>query len=220
METMDILRSPYFWIFSAGILIAFITWRLANRWRDQAAFADLPEDQQVFEMRARIAVAIFAVGMLASFSSLGIFLFELYEPETGFQLPDFFTAQAEPDPTPTPIPESTPTTAASQTEAEEGPGAATQPPPESENPPAASSSGPTGSRVIGNTNFRGLNMREGPTLEAGILAKLMNGTVVHLLGEPVIQADGYLWVMIELDDGREGWVAARYLIDPLADPGE
>ena len=49
-----------------------------------------------------------------------------------------------------------------------------------------------------------LNVRASPSLEAEVVKKLHPGDRVEILGD-MMQADGYYWWKINLDDQLEGW---------------
>ena len=70
-----------------------------------------------------------------------------------------------------------------------------------------------GVRVIGNTNYQGANVRQGPSLNAPIVAKLINGTEVLLLDTASQEADGFTWQRVLLENGTTGWVVGRYLLE-------
>lgn len=52
------------------------------------------------------------------------------------------------------------------------------------------------------------NVRSGPSIDSSVMTQLKYGTQVPLLGQ---QAD---WYKVKLPDGREGWVAAGWIVAP------
>ncbi len=65
--------------------------------------------------------------------------------------------------------------------------------------------------VIANTDGLGVNVRDAPSLSGGIVTQLNEGTRVILLDE-IREGDGLSWQAIEIQDGRQGWVASQFLI--------
>jgi hypothetical protein len=63
-----------------------------------------------------------------------------------------------------------------------------------------------GGFVIGATDGRGANLREGPSTSGRVITTLAEGTAVEVLGEPV-NVGGQSWRQIRAG-GREGWVVA------------
>ncbi len=61
-----------------------------------------------------------------------------------------------------------------------------------------------------------LNFRSGPGLDAEIMAELVAGTTVEIVGESTV-ADGYTWVEVWVAETGSGWVAAEYLVAGTAD---
>lgn len=57
-----------------------------------------------------------------------------------------------------------------------------------------------------------LNVREGPALDARVLTTLSEGESLTGTGRTE-QADGILWVELELPDGTVGWASSRYLVE-------
>lgn len=72
-----------------------------------------------------------------------------------------------------------------------------------EAPPAAD-----GSRATVSTD--GVNLRAEPTTSGDVVRVLAVGTEVTITGEAV-DADGYSWVPVSLEDGTTGWVVADFL---------
>jgi len=91
--------------------------------------------------------------------------------------------------------------------------------PASESPPtalpqAAPTTAPAATlpmATIGNTGGVGANLRSVPGLAGAVIAVLGDGTRVILLEETRL-VDGYNWQAIEIEDTRQGWIVAQYLI--------
>jgi hypothetical protein len=87
------------------------------------------------------------------------------------------------------------------------------PPPAATNTPAPVVATSDGSRktavVTGTGDVGGLSLRKTPNGE--LIDKLLDGTVVELLGESQT-AVGLEWKKVRDPKGREGWVAGQYLI--------
>lgn len=69
---------------------------------------------------------------------------------------------------------------------------------------------PAGTILVVNTDA--LNLRDGPGLDAEILAQLETNAVVTVVSGPE-RVDGYDWYEVETDEGT-GWVAGRFLASP------
>lgn len=65
-----------------------------------------------------------------------------------------------------------------------------------------------GSRATVSTD--GVNLRAEPTTSANVVQVLALGTVVTITGNAV-DADGYSWVPVSLDDGTTGWIVADFI---------
>jgi hypothetical protein len=67
---------------------------------------------------------------------------------------------------------------------------------------------------VAKTDGTGANLRERPSSEGKVLAILMEGTAVDVVGEDV-KAGGVTWRNVRTTgsttDGVTGWVAAQYL---------
>lgn len=61
-----------------------------------------------------------------------------------------------------------------------------------------------GVQAIVNTEGDTLNVRSGPGLDNRVITELRDGTLVTIIDGPV-EADGFDWWQIELEDGRQGW---------------
>ncbi len=204
---MIIITNLFFWIFFVSLILAYFCWRLAGSSRDKAAFADLPADQQKFELRTKVYFTLFAIFIVAALLGLGLLAYTLIQ--TRSNSPDepirISTLTATPSITPT-LPTTTPAPSREPTATRAPTGTATQ------------ASLPT--LFIGNTSFQGVNMRAEPSLSGKIVARLMNATVVTILDEPTVDADGYTWQKIRLEDGTEGWVANIFLVVELIFPSK
>ena len=51
---LDIVRNIYFWVFVVSLILGYVTLRLGNQNRDQAAFADFPDKPEKYIFRSRI----------------------------------------------------------------------------------------------------------------------------------------------------------------------
>jgi uncharacterized protein YgiM (DUF1202 family) len=56
----------------------------------------------------------------------------------------------------------------------------------------------------------GANLRENPSLTGTVLTIVPEGTLVSILGE-TLEGDGFTWQAIQLENGRQGWLVARYI---------
>jgi hypothetical protein len=63
---------------------------------------------------------------------------------------------------------------------------------------------------VSGTRGAGLHVRSGPGLRHFILTRLPEGSVVRLVYGQV-QADGYTWWQVEMNDGYLGWCARAWL---------
>lgn len=59
-------------------------------------------------------------------------------------------------------------------------------------------------------NNDGVNLRSGASTSGDVVEVLAAGTVVTVTGDPV-EADGYTWLPVELEDGTTGWVVQDFL---------
>lgn len=59
-------------------------------------------------------------------------------------------------------------------------------------------------------NDSGVNVRSEPTTSGEVVTNLSEGDVVTVLDETE-EADGYVWVQVQLEDGTEGWVVKDFL---------
>ena len=64
--------------------------------------------------------------------------------------------------------------------------------------------------VCGTDSEHGLNLRAEAGTGAKVVGLLTNGETLDVV-ESVVVTDGGLWLKVELEDGRTGWVNARYL---------
>ncbi|MFN2137011.1 MAG: serine hydrolase [Candidatus Promineifilaceae bacterium] len=65
--------------------------------------------------------------------------------------------------------------------------------------------------VVSNTQGVGLTVRQTPG--GGELAIVPEGTILTLLPEARVSADGYEWQQVRLPDGREGWAATSFFTE-------
>jgi uncharacterized protein YraI len=56
-----------------------------------------------------------------------------------------------------------------------------------------------------------LNVRSGPGTNFEPVAKILRGQQVHMLGR---NASG-TWIKVQLEDGRQGWSSAAYLVSNM-----
>ena len=86
--------------------------------------------------------------------------------------------------------------------------------------PPASASEPleAGQQAVVSADGDGLNLRPRPSLDAPIIRRVPDGTVVTAVGERRT-ADGYDWERVDVD-GERGWMAATYLraVEPEDEP--
>ena len=61
---------------------------------------------------------------------------------------------------------------------------------------------------VNTLNGETLNMRAGAGTSYDVVMELENTWLVHILGGPV-EADGFIWWEVELQDGTRGWVIER-----------
>lgn len=65
-------------------------------------------------------------------------------------------------------------------------------------------------------SYVNLKMREKPSLDGKIKVEIPNGTIITINSEDLentVNEDNYDWVKIQLEDGTEGYVAQKYLVD-------
>jgi len=80
--------------------------------------------------------------------------------------------------------------------------------------PEGPTAAPVGGRfyIVSGTGNQGLFLRPDPSTAGAPIATLPEGTRVEALGEEVPGGD-YLWRKVRAPDGREGYVAADFLVD-------
>jgi len=218
---MAFVTNPFFLVFFGGILAAYIAFRLARN-AGEGQLAEIEEKpHRKFLIRRRLFSILGVLFLLVGISGLGITGLDFYlQNRSLFSIanlqrivsPNAITATTSvamtrsptPASTHTPSPTRTPRQTLTLTQAAGTP-----------EPPGEFS----GQRVIGNTNYQGLNVRQDPTTKARIVARLVNGTVVFVLDEPPVEADGFTWQHIELVDGKTGWVVSRYLLEAPLEAG-
>ncbi len=64
--------------------------------------------------------------------------------------------------------------------------------------------------VVANTGRQGVNLRVGPSVKAGYIRTIPEGTVVTVTG-PSVTAEGAVWYPVRDEKGKTGWVQALYL---------
>jgi len=174
-----------------GILISWRFWVYYNGLYNIRAPQSLHEEQA---KKALMSLGIFALGLSLSTGIL------LYPRLTG-QSPAPITPGQESHP---PGEQGTPLLTEGGTG---GPSTPTSPsisPPTTATPAAL----PLG-RII-DTDGMGANLRENPSLTGTVLTIVPEGTLVSILGETV-EGDGFTWQAIQLENGRQGWLVARYI---------
>ena len=78
------------------------------------------------------------------------------------------------------------------------------------NAPAPAGLG-SGSQVkVSGTDGFGVNMREGSGVTFGIVETIADETTLEIIDGPV-EADGYTWWQVRIEDGREGWVVQDFI---------
>ena len=204
---VEILSSIYLWVIVVCVIGGYVALRIASSNRDKAAFADYQQEPEKFILRARISYAVFVVFLLALIGSLGIVVFQVLQiTRPAFPLPFLQSEATEAVATePTAETQVAPTPTAMTRTATPGP---TRTPTASATP-TLSAFVPA---VIGNTDFQGANVREGPSLGAAVMAKLQNGTEVFLTDRGTVAEDEFVWQQILLEDGSVGWIVAWFLI--------
>lgn len=100
-----------------------------------------------------------------------------------------------------PTPQTTPTTAATPSATPTT--AATQPPTATPIPGATATPRPANFAVVATG---GLNLRTGPSVAFPVIRALSGGTGVTVLGRNA----GGEWLYVQLNNGQEGWLAARF----------
>jgi hypothetical protein len=134
------------------------------------------------------------------------------------QAPASNAPAADASTTATPAPSASPSTEPSPSAS---PSPATTSEPATPTPAPSPSAAPSPSPATASTRLRvaktdgtGANLRERPTSDGKVLAILMEGTTVDVVGEDV-KADGLTWRNVRTTgsttDGVTGWVAAQYL---------
>lgn len=81
----------------------------------------------------------------------------------------------------------------------------------SEKPQHTPTAAPTAIALVANTNGAGVNVRASPGLDGPIVTALAEGARVTLLGGEE-QADGFTWQEVQMEDGRQGWIASNFLL--------
>lgn len=77
---------------------------------------------------------------------------------------------------------------------------------------AQAADAPVGSTVrVANTDGQGINLRDAPNRNGGLVARLEEGTVLEVIG-PGRQAGGMRWVNVREPGGLTGWASADFLV--------
>ena len=181
-----------FWIALSCLIGTLISWRF---WVYYNGLYNIHAPQSLHEQQAKkalISLAIFALGLSLSFGTL------MYPRLTG-RRPVLLQPSQETLPpgkqgTPLLPEEGTPSTPAS---------------------PSLSSPAPTTTTAlllgrITDTDGMGVNLRDSPSVSGIIVTVVAEGTLVSLIGE-ITENDGFTWQAIQLENGRQGWVVARYI---------
>lgn len=66
---------------------------------------------------------------------------------------------------------------------------------------------------VHNTNAATTALRKGPTISAAKIADLQQETLVEVLPDAKVNADGFTWQRVKLTDGRTGWVIFKVLVE-------
>ena len=181
-----------FWIALSCLIGTLISWRF---WVYYNGLYNIHAPQSLHEQQAKkalISLAIFALGLSLSTGIL------LYARLTGrgpvpSQPSQETLSPGEPG-TPLLPEEGTPSTPGS---------------------PSISSPAPTTTTAlllgrITETDGMGVNLRDSPSVNGTIVTVVAEGTLVSLIGE-ITENDGFTWQAIQLENGRQGWVVARYI---------
>jgi len=84
--------------------------------------------------------------------------------------------------------------------------------PESAAPPSSASAPSGGERLrVAGTDGAGLSLRDAPSTTAERIGTVAEGAVVESVGGP-LQGEGRTWRHVRDSEGREGWVAADFLV--------
>ncbi len=190
---MTTIQFAAFWIALTCLIGTLISWRF---WVYYNGLYNIHAPQSMHKPQAKkalISLAIFALGLSLSTGIL------LYPRLTGRGLVPSQTGQE----TLPPDGQSTPMLP------EEG----TSPTPTS---PTTSSPAPTTTAVLPlgriiDTDGMGVNLRDSPSMTGTIVTVVAEGTLVSLVGETT-ENDGFTWQAIQLENGMQGWLVARYII--------
>jgi uncharacterized hydrophobic protein (TIGR00271 family) len=126
------------------------------------------------------------------------------------RIPPTFTSTPLPDATATATPSVTPSPTATPTSTPTDTPTATPtftPTPTDTPTPTPT---PVSYAVVSGTGGRGVKVHREPGLDTPVITAISEGTVVQL-GEGRAEVDDLGWLEVILADGREGWVAERYL---------
>lgn len=201
---MQILDNLNFWILVGSLIGLTVSWRF---WVYYSSLLDERFRQPLYPDRARLALlflALFGLGLFWSLSNL-VYV-RITAPLT--PAPSAEAPAASPSATPgavSPFRAQPPTaTTVGEAGAAAGPAGA----------PASPSPGEgveLQTARIGNTNTLGANLRASPGLDGELIESLSDRTRITLLGG-VEEADGFTWQSVQLEDGRQGWIANNFII--------
>ena len=181
-----------FWIALSCLIGTLISWRF---WVYYNGLYNIHAPQSLHEQQAKkalISLAIFALGLSLSTGIL------LYARLTG-QGP----APSQPSQeTLSPGEQGTPL------QSEDG-APATPTSPSVSSPTTTTPTALPFGRII-DTDGMGVNLRDSPSVTGIIVTVVAEGTLVSLIGE-ITENDGFAWQAIQLENGRQGWVVARYI---------
>jgi hypothetical protein len=112
-----------------------------------------------------------------------------------------------PTPTPSPTPTATPTPPPTATSTATASATGTKTPTATDSPTPTVTPIPPAAVVFG-TGGAGVLLRDAPNGES--LSGLIEGLPVMIIGGPQ-EVGGETWLQVRVDDGREGWILARYI---------
>ncbi len=189
---MTTIQFAAFWIALTCLIGLLISWRF---WVYYNGLYNIHAPQSLHEPQAKkalISLAIFAFGLSLSTGVL------LYPRLTGRGLVTIQPSQ-----------ETLPPGEQDGPILPEGESPSTPTSPSINTPvPTTTAALPLG-RII-DTDGMGVNLRDGPSMTGTIVTVVAEGTLVSLVGE-ITENDGFTWQAIQLENGRQGWVVARYI---------
>jgi uncharacterized protein YraI len=66
--------------------------------------------------------------------------------------------------------------------------------------------------MIEGTGGAGLSLRAEPSTSGDTITLLPDGTIVTVLDDAVVNADGFEWIRVRTVASEEGWVASDFLV--------